>query len=175
MKSQKPIRVAALACFALSSYCQADSPLADNQIAVTFPTTNLPTVSVTVCTQDQKSCETISNIMLDSGSDGLRVFESAFTNQDILKSLSIIKNQAGDTLMTCTQAGGGESFWGYYAKTPIQIGNIHGVNVPVQFMGQSQYPVPSNCIKPVFRAAVRRLKRNHGHRNGAEKPFPSPC
>ena len=38
---------------------------------------NKPCVSVTICTVDGSSCQTVNNILLDSGSFGLRVFKSA--------------------------------------------------------------------------------------------------
>src|ERR1035441_6993159 len=66
-----------------SSGSPSNTVTSSNVLAITvndpsYP--NKPTVSVTVCTPGTANCQTIDNILLDTGSYGLRIFKQTLQN-----------------------------------------------------------------------------------------------
>lgn len=100
---------------------------------------NEPCTSVTVCMPGTNQCQTISDILVDTGSVGLRVFSSALNF-----SLPSQKDASGNTLAECAQFGIG-SDWGPLASASVILGNEPPVTVPVQVIDKSFASPPSEC------------------------------
>jgi hypothetical protein len=123
----------------------SSSPLSDNQLAVSLLSTsgavNIPIVSVTVCLSTS-SCQTIGNVLVDTGSYGLRLASSAL-------SLSVsYETQSGFTVWECAQFGSGDA-WGPVAPLSVTLAGLTTTSeVPVQIVigaSGSNTPSSSGC------------------------------
>ena len=110
------------------SLCSADS----------YP--NKPCVSVTVCTPGTTNCQTISDILLDTGSYGLRVFKQALT-------VPLVQTTIGSaSLAECVQFGDGSSDWGPVQVGSLTLGNEPPVVVPIHVIDSTFGTTrPSEC------------------------------
>lgn len=107
-------------------------------------TANSPYVSVTVCDASTTNCQTVPNVMVDTGSAGLRLFYSAL-NSSMLTALPTISTSGG-TLAACAQFASGYA-WGSMRFASVQIGGEATTSsIPVQVMNDSTLPAaPSAC------------------------------
>ncbi len=87
---------------------------------------NNPCVSVTVCTPDQSSCQSIDGILLDTGSYGLRIF------QDVLTVPLTPVTSGSQTIAECLQYADGSSDWGPVENASVILGNEPAVQLPIQ-------------------------------------------
>lgn len=88
---------------------------------------NKPCVSVTVCTPGTTTCQTVSDILLDTGSYGLRIFKSA------LNGLSLPQETiGGSSVAECVEFGDGSSDWGPVQTASVVLGGEPAVSVPIQ-------------------------------------------
>ena len=87
---------------------------------------NKPCVSVTVCSPGTSTCQVITDLLLDTGSYGLRIFKQALT-----VSLSQVTVSSG-SLAECVQFGDGSSEWGPIQTADVILGNEPAVQMPVQ-------------------------------------------
>jgi hypothetical protein len=100
---------------------------------------NKPCVSVTICIPGTTTCETVNDILLDTGSVGLRVFKSA------LNGLALTPMTSGSkTIATCAQFGDGSEDWGPVEQASVSIGSEPAVTTPIQVI-DSTYVGASNC------------------------------
>lgn len=109
---------------------------------------NLPCVAVTICVPTTTQCQTVRDILLDTGAVGLRVFKSALT---IDLSAQIIQDAQGNQIGECLIFGTGAD-WGPVATAGVVLANEPEVVVPIQvidpsFAGQSAVSNP--CGQPV--------------------------
>ena len=106
---------------------------------------NKPCVSVTVCTHGTSTCQTIDDILLDTGSYGLRIFRSALGPV----TLSQLQATGGSgSVVECTQFGDGSSDWGPVQLGDVTLGGETAQNVPIQVIDSSFGTVPSSCGIP---------------------------
>ncbi len=104
---------------------------------------NKPCVSVTICTPNNissSSCETISDILLDTGSFGLRVFSQVLGSA----GPSPIGSGSGQ-LAECVQFGDGTSLWGPVQTASVILGNEPPVVIPIQVVDSSFPGIPALC------------------------------
>jgi Protein of unknown function (DUF3443) len=100
---------------------------------------NKACVSVTVCTPGASTCQTISDILLDTGSMGLRIFKQA---------LNVPLDQeavASGSLAECIQFGDGSSDWGPVQTANIIMGDEPAVQVPIQVIDSTFGALPLPC------------------------------
>lgn len=101
---------------------------------------NVPTASVTVCAPGGTSCQTIDNVLIDTGSIGLRVFASALT-----PALAQALQQQSGTTAECTQFADGVT-WGPLRQAALQVGGEAVDNLAIQVIGDNSFaPVPAAC------------------------------
>lgn len=125
---------AALGGFSDSATLTVTGAAADNVILITVNGSlcsknsylNKPCVSVTVCTPGTSDCRTIDDILLDTASDGLRIFKQALT-----VPLSQVTGASG-SIAECIQFGDGSSLWGPVQTADVILGNEPPVQVPIQ-------------------------------------------
>jgi hypothetical protein len=113
---------------------------------------NEPCVSVTVCspgaTLGSSSCATVDNVLLDTGSFGLRLFADQIPST---VALSAQRDPAsGNPLAECVQYDSDMSNWGPVVLADAYLGNGYekAANVPIQLINASYGAVPSTCPSP---------------------------
>jgi hypothetical protein len=102
---------------------------------------NKPCVRVTLCTPGTSSCRTVNDILLDTGSFGLRVFSSALSSL----SLASISTGGSSTLGECMYFADGTVFWGRVAQAGVVLGSEPAVTVPVQVVDSTFMPGKVPC------------------------------
>src|SRR5512135_1313922 len=100
---------------------------------------NKPCVSVTVCTPGTSNCQTINDVLLDTGSSGLRIFKEAL-------NVSLTQVNSGPSqLAECIQFGDGASDWGPIQMASVILGNEPAVQVPIQVIDNTFGVLSSAC------------------------------
>lgn len=99
---------------------------------------NEPCVTVVICVPGTTNCQTIPNVLLDTGSYGLRLFSSVVTLP--LPYLTT----GGKPVAECTQFGSG-SEWGPIKSADVILGGESPVNVPIQIVDSNFATVPTDC------------------------------
>jgi hypothetical protein len=96
-------------------------------------------ISVTVCVPGTSTCQTVDDVLVDTGSSGLRILSSALT----AISLPQQSTSAGNPTFECY--GFVSSFtWGAVQDADVQIGGEKASSVPIQVIGEST-PPPDKC------------------------------
>jgi Protein of unknown function (DUF3443) len=102
--------------------------------------------SVTVCVPGSTtSCQTINNVLVDTGSIGLRILNSAFTNFQA-SSLGAIQDSSGDQLQECVQYGDTSYTWGSVRLADVKLAGEKASSIPIQVIGDNSFDVPGSCI-----------------------------
>lgn len=105
---------------------------------------NSPCVSVTICDNNNQNCSTVDNVLLDTGSYGLRIF-SSLLNQNTINALNPIKNN-NNPIGECVSYGDGSQNWGQVVSANIQLSSSAiASNVPMQLINSSWNTPPSSC------------------------------
>ena len=101
---------------------------------------NLPYVSVEVCQPGTTTCQIISNVLLDTGSTGLRVLASA------LNDLPLSNQTNGSTpLAECATFISGVT-WGSVKVADIKMSSEIARSISIQVIADKAYPtIPSQC------------------------------
>ena len=89
---------------------------------------NEPCVSVTICSPVTLNCQTIDNILLDTGASGLRIFKSLLT-----VSLTQVTSGSG-SLTECIQYSDNSADWGPVQTADVILGGEPAVRVPIQII-----------------------------------------
>jgi hypothetical protein len=108
---------------------------------------NEPVVSVTICTPNHTSssqCQTITNVLLDTGSYGLRVFGSAIASNVQLTQQTIYEDGETMNLGECMEFGTGAD-WGAVKKGDVLLGNQTASNISIQVIDPNFASIPSGC------------------------------
>jgi len=102
--------------------------------------------SVTICVPGSTtSCQTADNVLVDTGSFGLRVLSSALTNISV-SSLGALQNSSGDQLQECVQYGDTSYTWGPVMLADVGITGEKASSIPIQIIGGTSAGVPSQCL-----------------------------
>lgn len=87
--------------------------------------------SVTICTPGTSSCQTINNILVDTGSYGLRILGAALS-----QSLPAQTTTTGATVGECTAFADGYT-WGPVATADVKLAGESASSLPVAVFGAS--------------------------------------
>ncbi|MBK5104794.1 MAG: DUF3443 family protein, partial [Burkholderiales bacterium] len=105
---------------------------------------NLATTSVILCAPGSNSnCQVIDNIVLDTGSTGLRILSSA-----ISASLGLVQqvNSVGTAVVECAYFVDGYT-WGPVKLADLRIADERANLLPIQVIGDPDFPIaPSRCV-----------------------------
>ncbi|MGD0584438.1 MAG: DUF3443 family protein [Oryzomonas sp.] len=101
---------------------------------------NKPCVSVTICSPGTSTCQTITDILLDTGSYGLRIFNSLLTTV----TLTPVASGSGQ-LAECVNFGDGASEWGPVETASVILGTETAVQIPIHVVNSSFATPPSAC------------------------------
>jgi hypothetical protein len=102
--------------------------------------------AVTICQPGTSNCQTISDVLVDIGSVGLRVFGSVLSTP-----LTQTVDAQGRPLGECTFFADGGTTWGPVQIADVVLGSAPAVRVPIQvidstFGGQSSSGNPCNDV-----------------------------
>jgi hypothetical protein len=100
---------------------------------------NGPFATITLCVPGTSTCQTIDHVLVDTGSTGIRVLESA-----VKLSLPAVTGSSGKSLAECLPFMSGSS-WGPVHKADFKMGGESAANMRVQLIGENAYPMPSSC------------------------------
>ncbi|TXI93677.1 MAG: DUF3443 family protein [Neisseriales bacterium] len=137
------------ACNGGSSSSSSNNALAYNQTPIVVDhgvnesaLPNRPFVTVTLCVPGTTTCQTIDHVLLDTGSDGLRVPASVLKNAAMYPQLTL-DNQP---LYTCANYAAGYDF-GSMNLTDVVWGGETAKSVPFQIIddSQPQVGIPASC------------------------------
>ncbi len=95
--------------------------------------------SATVCVPGTSTCQTISGLLVDTGSYGLRVLSSVLT-----VALPQQKSASGSPVAECLQFLDSYS-WGPVQTADIEIASEKASSVPIQVLSDTDFTVPSSC------------------------------
>jgi hypothetical protein len=101
--------------------------------------TNGAFTSVTVCVPGTSTCQTIDDVLVDTGSSGLRILSSVLT-----VALPQQKAADGNSVVECLPFVSGYT-WGPVQTADIQISGESASSVPVQVLSDTDFPVPTGC------------------------------
>jgi len=104
---------------------------------------NEPCVSVTICTPGTTTCQTINDILLDTGDSGLRIFKQALTNPNVL--LTQVTSGSG-SLAECIQYADGSSDWGPVQMASVILGNEPAVQIPIQVIDSTFFGTAARSV-----------------------------
>ena len=123
---------------------------ASNSLAITVNAgaatskVNIPLVSVTICVPGTMNCQIIQNVLVDTGSNGLRLLQTQVTIP-LLTAL----DTAGNPLGECAMFADGTFLWGSVATADIELSGEKASAVPIQIVrttGSVGFPtVPTTC------------------------------
>lgn len=100
---------------------------------------NKPCVSITICTPATSTCQTINDILLDTGDSGLRIFKQALR-------VSLPQVTSGtEAVAECIQYVDGSSVWGPVQTAGVVLGNEPAVQVPIHVIDSTFGNPPSRC------------------------------
>ena len=122
-------------------------------------TVNLPFISVTLCAPGSSSnCQTIDNIIVDTGSTGLRVMSSALAASLALQQQT---DALGDPVLACGHFADGYT-WGPVKLADLRISGEQASGLSIQVIGDPQFPlVPSRCSATgPSKSSVAQLRAN---------------
>jgi hypothetical protein len=104
---------------------------------------NEPTVSVTICDASGANCQTIGNILLDSGDYGLRVYEQVLSSTLAAALRPVQVN--GLPLYECIEYGDGSSIWGPVESATVTLGGERPVSIPIHVIGPASFNSSTVC------------------------------
>lgn len=106
---------------------------------------NIPSTSVTVCLHGTSNCKTITNVLVDTGSYGLRLLASALSGLSAPEQPD--PNISGHFMVECQQFLDGYT-WGPVAIVDVKIGQETASDVPINVLddvGNLEPAAPSSC------------------------------
>jgi hypothetical protein len=99
--------------------------------------------SVTVCAPGTSTCQTISSVLVDTGSYGLRVLSSALNGL----ALPAQNNNSGSAIVECAQFADGIT-WGPIETADVKMAGEQASRIPIQVIGDPKFPdsaIPAAC------------------------------
>jgi hypothetical protein len=104
---------------------------------------NTPCTSVTVCIPGTTNCQKIDNILVDTGSYGLRIFSQAMIG-NLCTGLPLVTDNSGRTVGECALFGSAAD-WGPVMNADVQLGSEPVVNTSIQVINRNFAPAPNGC------------------------------
>jgi len=102
--------------------------------------------SVTVCLPATPDCQIIPDVLVDTGSVGLRVLNSVLTTVPATE-LGTIEDSHGNQVEECVQFPDTSYAWGPVLSAGVTIGGETATTVPIQVIGDTTLPVPvASCL-----------------------------
>jgi hypothetical protein len=103
---------------------------------------NQVNVSITICVPGTSNCQTVSNLLLDTGSTGVRIFSSALSS-------SLYSNLPQTGLGNCTSYADNSYDWGPVVLANVQLGQETASSVPIQVIDNSYADGGASCVQGI--------------------------
>jgi hypothetical protein len=97
--------------------------------------------TVTICVPGTTNCTSINNVLVDTGSYGLRIVASAIPSGIALPQQH---DSSGNLVAECNQFQDGFT-WGSIRNADIQLSGEKASNIPMQVIGDSEPLLPTSC------------------------------
>lgn len=97
--------------------------------------------SVTVCSPGTMTCATVSGILVDTGSSGLRILQQALPSGFVLPQQT---DSGGNPIAACAQFADGFS-WGPMVTADVTISGEKASAMPMQVINGSFQTIPASC------------------------------
>ncbi len=112
-------------------------------------TFNIPYTSVTLCQPGTTTCATINNVLVDTGSYGLRIMASALAAAGLTQNDLADPNNAGNMLAECLPFADGYT-WGPLVALDVGLGGERAPGVTVNIIDDNgsfapTAPIVKNC------------------------------
>jgi hypothetical protein len=105
-------------------------------------TRNMLQASVTICVPGTATCQTIDNIQVDTGSQGLRILASALSPSMLLPAVT---GSTGSVIAACTVFGSGYT-WGSVRTADIHLAGEVAAATSIQLIADPAVPAaPTDC------------------------------
>ena len=121
----------------------------DNSPTVCSSAINNPCTDITICDTSGANCQTVSNILVDTGSSGLRIFRSVLNNTTTLDQVA---SPSGGPVGECEAFGNGTyGDWGPLVYAQVKLAGEPLVTLPIQLIDPSyagQYTSNGNPSSP---------------------------
>ncbi len=102
--------------------------------------------TVTVCLPGTGDCQIIPDVLVDTGSVGLRVLNSALTTVPATE-LTTVLDSTGSQVQECVQFGDTSYAWGPVLIADVVMAGERASSVPIQVMGDTTFTVPAtSCL-----------------------------
>ncbi len=95
--------------------------------------------SVVVCVPGSSTCQTVDNVMIDTGSEGLRILSSVLTLPLPQETIG------GNPVVECVQYADGSFNWGSVRVADVKLAGEQASSTPIQIIGDMEATIPSNC------------------------------
>ena len=105
--------------------------------------TNKPCVRVTICNAGTTCCDTIDDILLDTGSFGLRIFKQALTNFSVASPVTA--QDSSHYVGNCAAFGGGNLDWGPVFSADVIMGGQKASAINIQIIDKAWGDGGSKC------------------------------
>ncbi len=102
---------------------------------------NAAFATVTVCAPGTTTCTTIDNLLVDTGSVGLRVFQSSVSSL----GLPAVDASNGSAAYNCVTFVDGTYLWGPVEQADVEMGGETAKSVPIQVISSGNTGVPTAC------------------------------
>jgi len=96
-------------------------------------------VTVTVCVPGTSTCQAVDNVLVDTGSSGLRILSSALS-----LTLPQVNASGSDPLVECYPFVSGYT-WGPVKTADVEMASEKASSVPIQVLSDSDYTAPASC------------------------------
>jgi Protein of unknown function (DUF3443) len=97
-------------------------------------------VSVTVCVPGTTTCQTISDVLVDTGSYGLRIVSSPVLTLTLPQQTA----SGGSPMAECVQFLDSYT-WGPVETADVEVASEKASSVPIQVLSDTDYTAPSSC------------------------------
>jgi len=96
------------------------------------PAINNPCTDVTICDSSGTNCQTVTNVLVDTGSSGIRVFRSVLNNT---ATLDQVASPTGEPVGECEKFGNGTyGDWGPLVYAQVRLAGEPPVTLPIQLI-----------------------------------------
>jgi Protein of unknown function (DUF3443) len=100
--------------------------------------------TVTICVPGTSTCQSIPDVLVDTGSEGLRLLSSQVTLQ-----LPAITDNSNNGLQECVVYGDGSYNWGAIVAADVKLAGEKASSVRIQIIDSSNpttFPIPNACL-----------------------------
>jgi hypothetical protein len=138
---------------------------------------NIPYASVTICEPGTSSCVTINDLLVDTGSYGIRVLASALASAGLTLPNTVDPANPSNTLAECIAFVDGYT-WGPLATATIKINGETAASIPINVLndnGNYNPTVPTACTSQTTNVSLDSISGIHANGVLGIGIFPDDC